>query len=115
MENKDYIREYLIKKRFRVIRSFLVALLAAATICFSCILIGRHLDNNIAEQSLKSVKDSVLRSAVQCYAVEGVYSSSLEYLEKNYGLVINHSEYIVSYEAFSSNLMPSVTVLVRGE
>lgn len=59
--------------------------------------------------------EAVLRSAVQCYSVEGVYPSDLDYLEKYYGLMIDHKTYIIGYDAFSSNLLPQVTVLVRGD
>ena len=69
----------------------------------------------IEEQSAVSVKDAVMRSAVQCYAVEGAYPNSVEYLEEHYGLVINHDRYIVSYEAYASNLAPNVKVLVIGD
>ncbi len=69
---------------------------------------------DLDEQSAVSVKDTVMRSAVQCYAVEGAYPNNLSYLEEHYGLVINHERYIVSYEAYASNLAPNVRVLVRG-
>lgn len=70
---------------------------------------------NIREESRAAIRDAVVQAAVECYAVEGVYPASLDYLEENYGLVINHRDYIVSYEAFASNVLPSVQVLVRGE
>ena len=66
-------------------------------------------------QSGQAVRDAVLRGTVQCYAVEGAYPSSLSYLEEHYGLVINHEKYIVSYNAYASNLAPDVRVLVRGD
>lgn len=70
---------------------------------------------DIQEGSLASIRKTVLRAAAQCYAVEGVYPPSLSYLEENYHLVLNHRDFIVSYEAFSSNQPPQVRVLVRGE
>lgn len=69
----------------------------------------------VQEQSRMAIRDAVLRSAVQCYAVEGVYPPSLDYLEQHYALVVNHDAYIVSYEIFASNQLPNVQVLVRGE
>lgn len=70
---------------------------------------------DIREGSAASIRETVLRAAAQCYAVEGAYPPSLSYLEENYHLVINHRDFIVSYEAFASNLPPDVRVLVRGE
>jgi hypothetical protein len=93
-----------------------IAIVLAVVLLLALILgpIGRQISQDLEEQSSQTVRDTVLRSAVQCYAVEGAYPSSLEYLEKHYGLVINHRKYIVSYDAYASNLAPNVRVLVRG-
>ena len=50
-----------------------------------------------------------------CDTLEGAYPESLEYLEKHYGLTVNKKEYIVTYEVFADNQLPTVQVLVRGE
>lgn len=101
------------KKRRRI-----CAVIAGLVICTGLILAGvawNHAKADLARQSAEAVEEAVLRSAVQCYAVEGAYPSSVSYLEEHYGLLIDHSTYIVSYDAFSSNLLPEVAVLVRGE
>lgn len=36
-------------------------------------------------------------------------------MEKHYGLTVNKKEYIVTYEVFADNQLPTVQVLVRGE
>lgn len=71
--------------------------------------IGRDL-NAQGEQSLKS---TILRTAVQCYAVEGSYPASLDYLTENYGLQINKDRYLVIYEAAAANELPQVKVVAR--
>lgn len=47
--------------------------------------------------------------------LRGRIPESLEYLEKHYGLTVNKKEYIVTYEVFADNQLPTVQVLVRGE
>ena len=71
--------------------------------------------SSIREGGRESIREAVLRSAVECYAVEGAYPESLEYLIENYGLSVNNSRYIVVYNAFASNQLPDVQVLIRGE
>ena len=71
---------------------------------------GREVD----EESIRAMGEAVYRSAHQCYVVEGVYPRDLAYLEKNYGLQINTEEYIVRYEAFASNLPPTVMIVHRS-
>ena len=65
------------------------------------------------EQATLSVRESVLNAAKQCCAIEGSYPTPLEHLESSYGLVINHSDYVVSYEWFADNVLPSVVVTAR--
>ncbi len=56
------------------------------------------------------VTEAVHNAALTCYAVEGAYPTSLEYLRKHYGLAYDQSRYLVRYDAFGSNLMPDITV-----
>lgn len=65
------------------------------------------------EQGALSVRNAVMTSATQCAAVEGAYPSSLSYLEEHYGLVVNHDDYVVTYEVFATNVAPSVVVMPR--
>ena len=51
------------------------------------------------------------RAAVACYAAEGIYPPTLEYLEEHYGVQVDRERYTVVYDVFASNLMPDVTVL----
>ena len=59
----------------------------------------------------QQLEDAVRRSAVACYAAEGIYPPDLEYLEEHYGVQVDRQRYTVVYEIFASNLMPDVTVL----
>ena len=61
------------------------------------------------------VLDAVRNAALTCYAVEGAYPQSLKELERGYGLAYNKDAYIVSYDAFASNIMPNIQVLRKGE
>ncbi len=92
---------------------WLLALCAAAILTVLCVSVWHRAVADLAAQSANSVKDAVLRSAVQCYAVEGVYPSDLRYLEDNYGLILNEDCYIVTYDIFGSNILPEVSVLVK--
>jgi len=57
--------------------------------------------------------DAIDRSAVQCYAIEGFYPPDIEYLEDNYGLVVDYDKYVISYSVFASNIMPEVEVFIK--
>lgn len=70
---------------------------------------------DVREEGRTAIREAVIHSAVQCYAVEGVYPPSLQYMEEKYGLRVNHDDYIIFYDVFASNQLPNVQVLVRGE
>lgn len=92
--------------------------LAAAGLILAAALAGAvapGIQRDLREESRTAIRDAVLRSAAECYAVEGAYPGSLGYLETHYGLSVNHRDYVVTYEVFASNLPPDVQVLVRGE
>ncbi len=65
-----------------------------------------------AEQEAQ-LREAVRRALVTCYATEGQYPPSLDYLEANYALKFDEERFIVSYDAFASNIMPSVSILRR--
>lgn len=90
---------------------------AIAAVVLTAVLAGLlpGIRADIRTNSRTAIRDAVLRAAAECYAVEGVYPENLSYLEEHYGLVVNHRDFIVTYEAFASNLPPQVQVLVRGE
>ena len=91
---------------------FLLALLLFAVMVG---LVFLHSGRDISEEGAAAIRETVRRSALQCYVVEGVYPPNLQYLEDNYGLQVNTKDYYVSYEAFASNLPPTVKVVNRKE
>ncbi len=66
-------------------------------------------------QQTKLLKDALRRAAVSCYAVEGRYPPTLEYIKENYGVVVNDERFIVRYIAFAENIMPTIRVLELGK
>ena len=58
----------------------------------------------------ESLRRAVTRASVQCYAIEGRYPPSVEYLEENYGVRIDRDRYNVFYNGFASNVMPEIVI-----
>lgn len=58
----------------------------------------------------ESLRRAVTRASVQCYAIEGRYPPSVEYLEENYGVRIDRERYNVFYNGFASNVMPEIVI-----
>ncbi len=86
-----------------------------ALIAIVCLLtaIG-NVETGHREESEKRVEDTIKKAVVSCYAIEGVYPATLEYVESYYGLQIDHERYDVFYEIFADNIMPEITVVPKN-
>lgn len=62
-------------------------------------------------ERLRVTKAAIVRAAVSCYALEGMYPPDLSYLEEKYGLTIDHKRFFVAYQLSGSNIMPDIDVL----
>ena len=98
--------------RIRMVKRILVFVIVVALLVVAFFAL-RGAQASAREQAVVTVRESVLNAAKQCCAVEGSYPASLEHLERDYGLVINHDDYVVSYEWFADNVLPSVVVTAR--
>ena len=70
-----------------------------------------QLSRRTEEEGARNLVQAVRRASVQCYAIEGRYPPSIEYLEEHYGVMINRKKYNVFYDGFASNVMPDITVV----
>lgn len=72
-----------------------------------------NLSSGQGEKGRQQLENALRRAAVACYAAEGVYPPTLEYLTEHYGVQVDKDRYSVFYEVFAENLMPEITVLEK--
>lgn len=70
-----------------------------------------HFSGKAGAREDEALRKAVARAAVQCYAIEGRYPPSVDYLEENYGIQIDRKKYNVFYDGFASNVMPEITII----
>lgn len=93
-----------------VLRGVLLPGLAVVVLlCFASAL--NSLDSGREAENLQQLEEALRRGCVACYASEGVYPPSLDYLEEHYGVQIDRGRYIVHYDIFAENLMPDIKVM----
>ncbi|MDR3278549.1 MAG: hypothetical protein LBT12_07220 [Oscillospiraceae bacterium] len=61
-------------------------------------------------EQLHMLEDNIRRAMVSCYAMEGSYPESLDYMIENYGVRIDENKFTVYYFVFGSNFMPNFDV-----
>ena len=98
---------------FYIVRDAVTAVvLSAAAVAIVAVSITES-NNNRKSENLNIVESGVRRAATECYAVEGFYPDSLQYLIDNYNLHIDENECIVHYSPVSSNIMPEIRVIAK--
>lgn len=97
------------KKREIIALCLFVAMLLAAWFSVNSILKTEE------KEETALVYDAVRAAAVTCYAVEGAYPGSVEYLSSHYGLSYDEDRFVVFYNAFASNIMPEIRVVRKGD
>lgn len=86
------------------------------TVCLvAFVLIGStKLKQGQQTQDQQLLERALHRTAVACYAVEGVYPPDVAYMQRHYGLTYDESRYAVHYKLIASNIMPTIDVMVRN-
>lgn len=98
------------KQIFKLMKGLLLPLGAAAILlCFATAL--DSLDSGREDESLHQLEEALRRGCVACYAAEGIYPPTLDYLTEHYGIQVDTDRYMVGYTPIASNLMPDITVL----
>lgn len=98
----------------RLRRKRLLGIAVAVLLAVACAWAAYSFAKTLArEQGAVALREAVVRSALQCCAVEGSYPTTVAHLVDHYGLVINDQDYRVSYEWLGDNIPPSVVVRVR--
>ena len=62
-------------------------------------------------ESQRIAENSITRAVINCYASEGKYPPSYEYIKKHYGISVDESKYIIHYMVFAENIMPDIAVI----
>jgi hypothetical protein len=96
---------------YAVAAKIIMALIIGVVFFYTIFSMIRFGDGH-TERSAGGIKEIIDRALVQCYALEGMYPTSLEYITR-YGVILDEDRYIYHYEWYGSNLHPNVIVVER--
>ena len=85
-----------------------------AAVLVLCVLLASRIGNLHDSEEARIVEDAVREAVVTCYAVEGAYPDSVEYLRDHYRLAYDEERYMVNIKSFATNRAPDVYVVERG-
>ena len=96
------------------LRGMVISLAVFLVLIYAGTALFRGIGSASSEAQTELVRNAVARAAVTCYAVEGAYPSTLDYLKRNYGLIYDEESYFVYYNSFASNILPEIRVMEKG-
>ena len=88
-----------------------VAIFVLIAVCFFFAV--EYAGKSTIEKQQESLEKAISRDIVQCYAIEGQYPPTLEYMEEHYGLTYDKDTFFVDYQPIAANLYPDYTVILR--
>ena len=76
---------------------------------------GRMQRQHLEEQR-ESLEKGIERCITSCYALEGCFPPTLEYMEEHYGLHYDESVFFVDYRPVAANIRPEYFIIaLEGE
>jgi len=91
--------------------TFVLLLIFAAAVVWFFLTAVSNLEAGHQAEGKAQLEQALRKTAVSCYAAEGIYPPSLEYMVEHYGIRYDEGRYLVDYQVIASNLMPDITVL----
>ena len=99
------------KSAFDFLRAAILPIIFTVAIMLMVVLGLQQTSESSSAEGLRILEDSLRRAVVMCYAIEGRYPESIEYIEANFGIFIDRTRYVVHYRVFASNILPEITVI----
>ena len=92
-----------------------VCMLTLFAVTLALVLTGLvRTGSTVRSEGTRSAEEAIRRAALCCYALEGAYPESYDYLKEHYPPGINEALYAVHYIAVAPSLMPEITVVRQG-
>lgn len=103
------------RKTAHTYRKFVLSVCAFALITGVFYQGVESLSSSTQKRQKESLEHALIRNITYCYAVEGAYPESLDYLKEHYGLTYDEDRFFVDYQVIGANILPDVTIIEKGE
>ena len=95
-------------------RKDVIKLLVIAAVLTAAVFLAGRIGGKQEAAETEIVRNAVKNAALTCYAVEGAYPEDLDYLREHYHLAYDEERYLITYDAFASNMIPDIWVTEKG-
>ena len=66
-------------------------------------------------EEIQNLHRSLSRGISHCYAANGFYPESLDYLKEHYPISYDTDQYFIDYQALGENIFPDITIIDKQE
>lgn len=94
-------------------RARLPVILLAVAVALTALILLNFVNRRVTQEQADTLYQALTTAAVDCYATEGHYPATLEYLCKNYGVSIDEAHFHVTYDIFGANVIPEIRVSLK--
>ena len=101
------------RKEQRPLKNLILSAGFFLIIVCACLFGLDHISERSSEEELATLEAAIYRSVAHCYATEGFYPESLEYLKDEYHITYDSDKYFVDYQIWGENMMPDITIIQK--
>ena len=101
------------KQRIHRMKGPVLMLLSSLGVLAFFFVTFSEIGSQAKEKETENLRHALEQSVTICYALEGAYPESLDYLKEHYGISWDEQRYLVDFETVGSNLPPDITIIDR--
>lgn len=106
---------YLYKKSKKNYKGFIIRIIILVVIIISFVMLIIYIEKDAKKNELFLIENAIEKAIINCYAVDGEYPTSIDYLIENYGIVIDEERFDVYLEKIDVGIFPKVTIIENQE
>lgn len=101
------------EKRSSSVRNLIISIAVFVIIAVCFWYITGSVSTKTSSEEKQLLEAAISRGITHCYAIEGVYPESLDYLKEHYGLYYDEDRFFIDYQPIGADIMPDVTVIEK--
>lgn len=101
------------RRSIAIIKKFHLSIIAFIVLVVIALNGLQDISDKTSDSQRESLESALNRSIAHCYALEGTYPPSLDYIKEHYGLIYDENRFFVDYQSIGSNIMPDVTIIEK--
>lgn len=106
------MKRFLHEKSYHWIKHAM-AIALFLTVFFLFLLGLSGVSNTNHSHRTKALETAILRGIIHCYATEGHYPESLEFLLEQYYISYDTEEFFIDYQILGENIFPDITIIEK--